>query len=73
MEGDRLFGVRKRFCGADLERVEVFLDSTEGDEALRELTSATKVCRWKKNSADLKHVDERFRECIESILEFVEN
>ena len=73
MEGDRLFGVRERFCGADLERVEVLLDSAEGDEALRELASALKVCKWKKNSADLEHVDERFRERIEGILEFVEN
>ena len=73
LEGDRLFGVRERFCGADLERVEVFLDSAEGDEALRELESATKVGRWKKNSADLEHVDKRFWERIESILEFVEN
>ena len=73
MEGDRLFGVRERFCGADLQRVEVFLDSAEGDEALKKLASAMKVSRRKKNSADLEHVDKRFRERIESILEFVEN
>ena len=72
MEGDRLFGVRERFCGADLERVEVFLDSAEGDEALKELASALKVSR-RKNSANLEHIDERFRERIEGILEFVED
>ena len=72
MEGERLFGIRERFCGADLERVEVFLDSAEGDEALKEFVSATNICRW-KNSADLEHVDKRFRKRIESILEFVEN